>query len=393
MLPSESFQPLQLKGEIMDLEFTLDTDHRKRRRNRTTQSCLNCHTSKRKCDRKRPCQRCIQLGLTGLCVYEIDDPALRDDPSVDENTRLRNRIAELESLVRELRGKPHPKWAENNFRDGDPTEKWHSRAAKCTSISKRNGHTVDGTNGTRGVSNMSLLSPIKTEPSPESPTQLYRFTPSPAPYHNTFHADGRGSSSSSYENGHHRHSYGVNGNGSVQFHGQIQNTQLNDQTTNSVQGSQHENGGSYPITRNYEDGRPYEDQYATNGHCYCPCRNSPATAATYIGLQQQLRSSVTSLRQYMSHSSNTPCAMYRRVVELYHLLQGNDPNDSGHNYESRTPSEIMSPISASSGPTSFHTGSPQAVSPQEWNNLTNGGYNSYFPISSGEHNIYTHVIT
>lgn len=28
----------------------------------------------------------------------------RDDPSVDENTRLRNRIAELESLVRELRG-------------------------------------------------------------------------------------------------------------------------------------------------------------------------------------------------------------------------------------------------------------------------------------------------
>ena len=28
MIPSESFQPLQLKGEIMDLEFTLDTDHR-----------------------------------------------------------------------------------------------------------------------------------------------------------------------------------------------------------------------------------------------------------------------------------------------------------------------------------------------------------------------------
>ena len=25
---SSDFQPLQLKGEIMDLEFTLDTDHR-----------------------------------------------------------------------------------------------------------------------------------------------------------------------------------------------------------------------------------------------------------------------------------------------------------------------------------------------------------------------------
>ena len=41
---------------------------------------------------------------TGLCVYEVDDPAIRDDPNVDEVTKLRNRIAELESLVRELRG-------------------------------------------------------------------------------------------------------------------------------------------------------------------------------------------------------------------------------------------------------------------------------------------------
>lgn len=28
MMPSDAFQPLQLKGEIMDLEFTIDTDHR-----------------------------------------------------------------------------------------------------------------------------------------------------------------------------------------------------------------------------------------------------------------------------------------------------------------------------------------------------------------------------
>jgi len=28
MMSSEVFQPMQLKGEIMDLEFTLDTDHR-----------------------------------------------------------------------------------------------------------------------------------------------------------------------------------------------------------------------------------------------------------------------------------------------------------------------------------------------------------------------------
>jgi hypothetical protein len=121
---------------MAEFPLNLDVDHRKRRRNRTTQSCLNCHTSKRKCDRKRPCSRCIQLGLTGLCVYEVDDPAIRDDPNVDEITKLRNRIAELESLVRELRGKPHPRWVDNGANQAPPTdnndlsEKWHTRAFK-----------------------------------------------------------------------------------------------------------------------------------------------------------------------------------------------------------------------------------------------------------------------
>ncbi|CAK5281726.1 unnamed protein product [Mycena citricolor] len=47
-------------------------DHRKRRRNRTTQSCLNCHATKRMCDRQRPCSRCSQLGLTSICVYQVN---------------------------------------------------------------------------------------------------------------------------------------------------------------------------------------------------------------------------------------------------------------------------------------------------------------------------------
>jgi len=64
-----------------------------RRRNRTTQSCLNCHTSKRmvwmlcdvcgkhefksvsfQCDRKRPaCARCTQLGLVRyfFCLFSF----------------------------------------------------------------------------------------------------------------------------------------------------------------------------------------------------------------------------------------------------------------------------------------------------------------------------------
>ncbi|GJJ15788.1 hypothetical protein Clacol_010066 [Clathrus columnatus] len=71
-----------------------EENHRKRRRNRMRVSCLNCYASKRK---------------TGLCVYELDDPDARD-PSLDETTHLRNRIAELESVIRELNNRPHPRW-------------------------------------------------------------------------------------------------------------------------------------------------------------------------------------------------------------------------------------------------------------------------------------------
>ncbi|ETW80743.1 hypothetical protein HETIRDRAFT_248192, partial [Heterobasidion irregulare TC 32-1] len=76
-------------------------DHRKRRRNRTTQSCVQCHHSKRMCDRKRPCGRCTQLGLTGLCVYEVDDPSQVNE-TADDKARLQKRVAELESVIREV---------------------------------------------------------------------------------------------------------------------------------------------------------------------------------------------------------------------------------------------------------------------------------------------------
>ncbi|KAJ7647275.1 hypothetical protein FB45DRAFT_1100324 [Roridomyces roridus] len=88
-------------------------DHRKRRRNRTTQSCLNCHTTKRACDRKRPCTRCTQLGLSGICVYEVDSATT----SPDESSRLLNRVAELEGVVRELKNKPHPRWTDARAKD------------------------------------------------------------------------------------------------------------------------------------------------------------------------------------------------------------------------------------------------------------------------------------
>ncbi|KAK0445714.1 hypothetical protein EV421DRAFT_2034236 [Armillaria borealis] len=324
----DPFQPLQLKGEVMDLEFTIDTDHRKRRRNRTTQSCLNCHTSKRKCDRKRPCQRCIQLGLTGLCVYEIDDPALRDDPSVDETTRLRNRIAELESLVRELRGKPHPRWADSSFRDGDPNEKWHSRATKCAPLS--------AAKRTRAPSPS-----VKAEAPPDTTGgggTLYRFSPSPpapAPasmrYHQNEYAGG------SYHSSPGSGSY--NGNG---YEG--------------GGGEYGRGGGGYAAADEAE-------------HPYCSCRASPGASHAYMSLSHQLQSTLTALRQYSSHPANTPCLLYRRITELHNLMQFRPNEAEAGTYDSNTPtdSEILTPLSASSsthGGAPFHNSSPPGACPR-----------------------------
>ncbi|TDL25390.1 hypothetical protein BD410DRAFT_766012 [Rickenella mellea] len=134
---SGSHQGIFGTGNIVDLaDFGIHTDHRKRRRNRTTQSCLHCHTNKRKVRLGRPCQRCTQLGMTGLCIYEVEDPDARHDPDVAETTRLQNRIAELEILVRELRGKPHPRWTKA-LSERNMSEVWHSGRRSKTESSQK----------------------------------------------------------------------------------------------------------------------------------------------------------------------------------------------------------------------------------------------------------------
>ncbi|KII92583.1 hypothetical protein PLICRDRAFT_50945 [Plicaturopsis crispa FD-325 SS-3] len=120
---------------------TSEGDHRKRRRNRTTQSCLNCHTSKRMCDRKRPCGRCTQLGLTGLCVYEVDDPTEREPE--DESSRLIKRVAELESVIRELKNKPHPKWSKEGTSSGGKKIKPSSRKLPTIIVSEAASSSPD----------------------------------------------------------------------------------------------------------------------------------------------------------------------------------------------------------------------------------------------------------
>jgi hypothetical protein len=96
--------------------------------------------------------------------------------------------------------------------------------------------------------------------------------------------------------------------------------------------------------------------------------------------------------------SCSTCSCYspkdRKNTNPNYNLSGSEPTDTGSSpYESNMPDrEILTPLSASSGHNSFHTGSSGGVSPQEWNALAAAGYNPYFPVQN-EHGIYNHVIS
>jgi len=346
--------------------------------------------SKRKCDRKRPCQRCIQLGLTGLCVYEIDDPALRDDPTLDESTRLRNRIAELESLVRELRGKPHPRWAEGNFRDGDQSERWHSRAQKYSPQAKRcaEPESVDDLPDAQ-------IPSIKTEPRSENNhSPLYGFaSPSPGStmrYNNIqsgvpsppiFPYDDR---RQSYDSGSPRGASAMSyPTSAIAYHHQHHHPDSSSTYSNS--------SGGYDQSE-FEDDRAYSQRFTATSspvQQYCPCRTNPGSSHVLMSLTHHLQSATNNLRQYPQHTLDSPCILYRRIAELNHLMLGG--NTRGHAGSTSTygagalptptDSEIMSPLSSTSSPydppSAGHHG-------QEWAAIAAAGYNPYFPLQSGE---------
>ncbi|KAL4081171.1 hypothetical protein J3A83DRAFT_4084822 [Scleroderma citrinum] len=377
------FVPIQLKGEIMDLDFTIDTDHRKRRRNRTTQSCLNCHTSKRKCDRKRPCQRCIQLGLTGLCVYEIDDPALRDDPTIDEATRLRNRIAELESLVRELRGKPHPRWADST---GDPSDRWHSRAAKNGLHLRRRTTAAGGSLGENGSNGQ----PVKPEPLTADISQphLYRFTPSPPaqtqPQQSTGYPSMGYTTTSSPSGLHYSHSHNTSYDNSLWCDSDSSHTQ------HHTQQQQHHQSHS---------------QLHHHQSFGCSCRTNPAL----VSLGHQLQNTLAALGHHHPHSSShqrhpnqhvdqdaTACSLYKRISEL---TGGSGPASGARSPYSSPPygtlptptdSETHSPPCGTPFHVSGSTSSSSPSSPSSSSIGTGAGtgaganvdwtYNPYFPM-------------
>ena len=243
----------------------------------------------------------------------------RDDPNVDENTRLRNRIAELESLVRELRGttnlflnriskpnntssgKPHPRWAEPNFCDGDATEKWHSRSSRRTQAQfarqrrefQENNGQIDGANAT----------PVVKVEQDASQRHLYRLSQSPPSLNGHTHNSGNCSPSDNSS----LCSYPSSSNSNVEYNHNRQNGTPSLGMSNNNDLYYHQ-----PYIRP-SDPSPVQPS--------CTCLTNPAAGHPLIALTHQLQSTMEMLRQLPEHSTRNQCLIMKRITDLNDMMQ------------------------------------------------------------------------
>ncbi|KAI0663599.1 hypothetical protein C8Q70DRAFT_368847 [Cubamyces menziesii] len=289
---------------------TSEDDHRRKRRNRPTQSCLNCHTSKRMCDRQRPCGRCTQLGLTGLCVYEVDNPSHRANAQ-DEAARLQKRVAELESIIRELKNKPHPRWAQSGSATANNSSTTslvgEDTGAPGPSVSK-SGHST--------ASFPTLPKPLvrTREPTPSSPSALLQTMPGPLSG-----IPGLGTPSPLATPSPDIRSpidpYPSPG-------ADIINSMLHPEYDLSTLLSSCQTSGSGPTHDGYLNDMldtllsPSTACPTHSGEEHCGCLNDHTSYNTVLELSLRLRRATEILSQYAKHGAQSDCKVHRGISEL-----------------------------------------------------------------------------
>ncbi|KAG2078990.1 hypothetical protein BDR04DRAFT_1146667 [Suillus decipiens] len=319
---------------------TSDGDHRKRRRNRTTQSCLNCHTSKRMCDRKRPCGRCTQLGLTGLCVYEVDDPSQRTDVR-DESLHLRQRVAELEGVIRELKNKPHPRWVQANSTPEVEFERCHSHSQSHSAAEQQQTGQQTKTKSTSSSSTYpssaspsstacSISSQDESNPSPQLPSSPHgrstlTFSGPPADLTNTSAPSFPYFSSTSTPLSTHSPPITVLGDEYAQTRALVPGEQslAGELDFASILMSYSgligcEDNLGYNIINDHLDGTYRSEHcYDTSAHSYCGCLTDGSSYNAVLELSLRLRKAADILsRSAYHHLGSNNCALNQRIVEL-----------------------------------------------------------------------------
>lgn len=229
-------------------------------------------------------------------------------------------------------GKPHPRWADPNYYDGDASDKWHTRSQKRNTAAKRRPASP----GANAVS-------VKTEPINEQ-TNYYRLTPSPPlssavgqgqgngahPFVNVSVATGQPNPAfaqpQGFENGASPVNYSPSSPAGYGSCGESGSS-----SSSAVNGGYH-----YPMSNNRKSTYPgaqtngrdrgmrdangyhrYDDTHIPN----CPCLTNPAAGHSFVTLARQLDSIQNCLQQLPEHNQHTHCNINRRIQELRSILQ------------------------------------------------------------------------
>ncbi|KAI9569617.1 hypothetical protein HD554DRAFT_2204380 [Boletus coccyginus] len=320
-------------------------DHRKRRRNRTTQSCLNCHTSKRMVFHlrsKAPMWPLYAAGSgtpfrTGLCVYEVDDPSQRGDTQ-DESSRLRQRVAELEGVIRELKNKPHPRWAKPGTSPSEEFKKCHtpvqSRSASEKSVVESR-HQSDLSHPSTTISNADS---DKTSPDKQTPCLLDEtLQPDylPSSFSPLYTESSVPLSTLPYSP-----HFDIHSPPSVPSTGIVTPAEEHPQMQISVAGDHHLTNDidlaslfmTYPDLLACDEGSGQVDQANTHGQHvdprsikyhhgqfldgHCDCLNEAASYNVVLELSLRLRKAADILSCSANHRFNNGCPLNQRIVDL-----------------------------------------------------------------------------
>lgn len=227
-------------------------------------------------------------------------------------------------LIRISTGKPHPRWAEGNFRDGDQSERWHSRAAKYSSQVKRGGTEAEPVDVDELPDHDARIPSIKVEPhSDNGRSPLYGFgsaSPSSLRYNN-FQSGVPSPPILPYDNNR-RGSYDASARSPMSY------SSTSTAVYHQQQHQHHDNASSYSEGSGGYDqsdfGEDYQQRYGPASppiQSFCACRSNPGTAPALIALNRQLQNSTSVLRQYANHTPDSQCMLYRRITELNNLMQ------------------------------------------------------------------------
>ncbi|BFZ53939.1 hypothetical protein PYCC9005_000970 [Savitreella phatthalungensis] len=96
---------LSLSGRHPTQTGKLPSKTTRQTRKRSALNCTPCRRRKRKCDRQLPCSSCVKRGERDQCFYQSQQPKAPAQARylrlLDSNAELKDRVLQLESLVRE----------------------------------------------------------------------------------------------------------------------------------------------------------------------------------------------------------------------------------------------------------------------------------------------------